>query len=178
MAEKDKKSAASNPAMIGAEEIFAEEYEEDRKYMRIATVAAVILHIIFFLVTVPEGIAQSSEEKKQKVYVVQQVRFKPPPPKQQQEIPSRNPRRFRSPIRLRTNRSRFVCLRRSSPKSTSRTRTSSLEFQRDHGRRAGGSDPCRGRCQTTREAQRSVTSVHRDRTEGADPGCRHRRGHH
>lgn len=83
----DKKKPASNVAMIGAEEIFAEEYEEDRKYMRIATVFAVILHVIFFLVTVPEGIAQSTEEKKQKVYVVQQVRFKPPPPKQKQDIP-------------------------------------------------------------------------------------------
>lgn len=82
-----KKKPASNVAMIGAEEIFAEEYEEDRKYMRIATVFAVILHVIFFLITVPEGIAQSSEEKKQKVYVVQQVRFKPPPPKQKQDIP-------------------------------------------------------------------------------------------
>lgn len=88
MADKKKAAPAQEKATpIGAEEMFAEEYEEDRKYMRVATVAAVILHVIFFLVTVPEGIAQSAEEKKQKVYVVQQVRFKPPPPKQQQEIP-------------------------------------------------------------------------------------------
>jgi len=86
MADK-KKKPTSNTAMIGAEEMFAQEYEEDRKYMRVAVVAAIILHVILFLVTVPEGIAQSSEAKKQKVYVVQQVRFKPPPPKQKQDIP-------------------------------------------------------------------------------------------
>ena len=34
--------------MIGAEEIFAQEYVEDQKYMRIAIVAAIILHIILF----------------------------------------------------------------------------------------------------------------------------------
>ncbi len=81
------KKAASNPAMIGAEEIFAQEYKDDQKYMRIAIVAAVILHIILFLITVPEIVAQAGESKKLKVYVVQQVRFKPPPPKQQQDIP-------------------------------------------------------------------------------------------
>ena len=74
-------------AVAGAEETFALEYEEDQKYMRVAIVAAIILHVILFLITVPEFVAQAGEAKKQKVYVVQQVRFKPPPPKQQQEIP-------------------------------------------------------------------------------------------
>lgn len=66
---------------------FAEEYDEDRKTMRVAAVAAVILHIVFFIVQFPEMVAAEREQKKAKVYVVQQVRFKPPPPKQQQEIP-------------------------------------------------------------------------------------------
>jgi TonB family protein len=82
-----EKKAASNQPMIGAEEIFAQEYVEDQKYMRIAIVAAIILHIILFLITVPEIVAEAGASKKQKVYVVQQVRFKPPPPKQQQDIP-------------------------------------------------------------------------------------------
>jgi TonB family protein len=85
MAEEEK--APSTTAMIGAEEIFAQEYEDDRKYMRIAIAAAIIIHIVIFLITVPEIVAQAGAPKKQKVYVVQQVRFKPPPPKQKQEIP-------------------------------------------------------------------------------------------
>lgn len=83
----EDKKAPSNTAMIGAEELFAQEYDEDRKYMRVAIAAAIVIHIVLFLITVPEIIAQAGEAKKQKVYVVQQVRFKPPPPKQQQEIP-------------------------------------------------------------------------------------------
>ena len=70
-----------------AEDTFALEYEEDRKTMRWAVVGAVIVHIIIFLIQVPEIIAEAGEIKKTKVYVVQQVRFKPPPPKQQQDIP-------------------------------------------------------------------------------------------
>ncbi len=66
---------------------FAEEYEDDRKLMRIATGIAIVLHIAFFLVVLPERVAEAREEKKKKVYVVKQVRFKPPPPKQQQELP-------------------------------------------------------------------------------------------
>jgi TonB family protein len=85
MAEEEK--APSTTAMIGAEEIFAQEYEDDRKYMRIAIAVAIVIHIVIFLITVPEIVAQAGAPKKQKVYVVQQVRFKPPPPKQKQEIP-------------------------------------------------------------------------------------------
>ncbi len=66
---------------------FAEEYEDDRKLMRVATGIAIVLHIGFFLVVLPERVAEAREEKKKKVYVVKQVRFKPPPPKQQQELP-------------------------------------------------------------------------------------------
>ncbi len=66
---------------------FAAEYEEDRKGVRWATFWAIILHLIFFAVKLPEIVAETREKEKQKVYVVQQVRFKPPPPKQQQELP-------------------------------------------------------------------------------------------
>ena len=66
---------------------FAQEYDEDRKTMKWAAIAAVILHAIFFIIQFPEMVAAERDQKKAKVYVVQQVRFKPPPPKQQQEIP-------------------------------------------------------------------------------------------
>ena len=89
---KDKKPTASKmkeavPTTLMAEETFALEYEEDKKTMRIAVVLAIVFHIIFFLIKVPEMVAEAQEAKKPKVYVVQQVRFKPPPPKQQREIP-------------------------------------------------------------------------------------------
>ena len=89
---KDKKPAASKmkeavPTSMMAEETFALEYEDDKKNMRIAIGVAIALHIVFFLIRVPEMIAQQQEAKKAKVYVVQQVRFKPPPPKQQKDIP-------------------------------------------------------------------------------------------
>ena len=66
---------------------FAREEELDKKRLRWAFGVALILHFIFFLVKMPEIVAEAREAQKQKVYVVQQVRFKPPPPKQQQEIP-------------------------------------------------------------------------------------------
>jgi len=66
---------------------FAQEDEDDKKRTRWAVGVAVVLHIIFFVVQIPEAVAKAREATKQKVYVVQQVRFKPPPPKQQQEIP-------------------------------------------------------------------------------------------
>ena len=89
---KDKKPSASKmkeavPTAMMAEETFALEYEDDKKNMRIAVGVAIALHIVFFLIRVPEMIAQQQEAKKAKVYVVQQVRFKPPPPKQQKDIP-------------------------------------------------------------------------------------------
>lgn len=88
--------AAATDLAAGDLVTFAEEYEEDRKLMRVATIIAAVLHLAFFLIVVPEQIAEAREEKKKKVYVVKQVRFKPPPPKQQQEIPK--PKAKRVPI--------------------------------------------------------------------------------
>ena len=60
---KTLKEAAS--ATYGsAEDTFALEYEEDRKTMRWAVVGAVIIHIIIFLIQVPEIIAEAGEIKK------------------------------------------------------------------------------------------------------------------
>ena len=92
---KGKKGAAA--IATSAEETFALEYDEDRKIMRIAVIGAVILHVILFLIQVPEIIAEAGEVKKTKVYVVQQVRFKPPPPKQQQDIPKQRSKKVPIP---------------------------------------------------------------------------------
>ena len=76
---------------------FALEYEEDRKVMRIAVAAAIVIHAVLLLITFPKmasGPVMPAE--KPKIYVVQQVRFKPPPPKQQQEIPK--PKAMKVPI--------------------------------------------------------------------------------
>ena len=81
-----KTTDESTPVLL-TEETFALEYEEDKKTMRVAIVLAIVFHVIFFLIKVPEMVAEAQEAKKPKVYVVQQVRFKPPPPKQQREIP-------------------------------------------------------------------------------------------
>ncbi len=84
-------------ATASAEETFALEYDEDRKIMRFAIIGAVILHVILFLIQVPEIVAEAGEIKKTKVYVVQQVRFKPPPPKQQQDIPKQRSKKVPIP---------------------------------------------------------------------------------
>jgi TonB family protein len=82
-----QKTKDETPSVLMAEETFALEYEDDKKTMRIAIVLAIVFRVIFFLIKVPEMVAEAQEAKKPKVYVVQQVRFKPPPPKQQREIP-------------------------------------------------------------------------------------------
>lgn len=72
----------------GAFSTFMLEDVEDKKFMRKATVVAVIFHAILLWITFPSNPYQAqAEEKKKKIYVVQQVRFQPPPPKQKQEIP-------------------------------------------------------------------------------------------
>ncbi len=90
MAKSDEviNAAAGEEDLAAADfQTFAAEYDEDRKGIRWAALWAVILHLIFFAVKLPEIVAETHEKEKQKVYVVQQVRFKPPPPKQQQELP-------------------------------------------------------------------------------------------
>lgn len=67
---------------------FAQEYDEDRKTMRIAIGVAIVVHAIMLLISFPSFTSDEiAPAEKPKIYVVQQVRFKPPPPKQQQEIP-------------------------------------------------------------------------------------------
>lgn len=97
MAENPRKPGAQQPikAKATTEEDFstaglttlAEEYEQDKKTMRIAVGVAVVFHVGLLLITLPEFTYSIPEPEKPKVYVVQQVRFKPPPPEQKPEIP-------------------------------------------------------------------------------------------
>lgn len=84
---KVPRSREAAPIEVTAEETFALEYEEDRRTMRWAIVAALIFHVVLAVIQLPEIVVAEEEAKKAKVYVVQQVRFKPPPPQQQREIP-------------------------------------------------------------------------------------------
>lgn len=82
----------------GGYQFFAAEESQDRKTMRIAFIAAFVLHAILLVITFPELYkAQAGPEKKQKVYVVQQVKFKPPPPKQEQQIPQQKAKKVPIP---------------------------------------------------------------------------------
>lgn len=66
--------------------IFAAEDEQDQKKLKWAIGIAVILHVVLFLIHLPEMVqGDLGKAEKQKVYVVQQVRFRPPPPQQEQQ---------------------------------------------------------------------------------------------
>jgi len=92
MADRD---APNKPLEVRSQEDFAtaglvtlaEEYDQDRKTMRIAVAIAIAFHILLLVIIVPENPFSIPEAEKPKVYVVQQVRFKPPPPEQKPEIP-------------------------------------------------------------------------------------------
>lgn len=74
------------------------EYEEDQRTLRIATVVAIIFHVILFVIKFPEWATKTAEAQTQKpkIFVVQQPRFKPPEVQKQQEI--LKPRTVRVPI--------------------------------------------------------------------------------
>ncbi len=73
--------------------------EEGRGVLRIAVVAAVLLHVGLFLLQLPESASSPLVPgPRQPVYVVRQVRFKPPPPKAQEQIPKPRETRRRIPI--------------------------------------------------------------------------------
>jgi protein TonB len=97
-AQAGKTTAAVETAGTGSSlDVFAAEYEEDRKSMKIALAVAVVFHLILLAIHLPEMTSADMEEPdKEKVYVVQQVRFKPPPPQKQQEIPQ--PKKKKVPI--------------------------------------------------------------------------------
>jgi len=97
-AAKAGETTAAETAGTGSSlDVFAAEYEEDRKSMKIALGLAVAFHLVLLAIHLPEMTsAEHPDAEKEKVYVVQQVRFKPPPPQKQQEIPQ--PKKKKIPI--------------------------------------------------------------------------------
>lgn len=75
------------------------EEREARVRTRIAVAIAVFLHVVFFVLNMPEMEAKPMRVgRKQEVYVVQQIRFNPPPPQRQEQIPKRAESRKKIPI--------------------------------------------------------------------------------
>jgi protein TonB len=99
MAGHEKQPTAGLAADLQAADLstFALEYEEDNRKLRWAIGIAVVLHLVLFIIKLPEIVqAAPPPAPKPKVYVVQQIRFKPPTPQQQQEV--LKPRAKRVPI--------------------------------------------------------------------------------
>ncbi len=100
MAAQDKNTAPRPPQDQFTADLatFASEYEDDNKKLRWSLLIAGLLHLVLFLIHLPEMTqAEVKQVEKAKVYVVQQVRFKPPPPQQQQQEMLR-PRSKKVPI--------------------------------------------------------------------------------
>jgi len=90
-------TTAANYATYGDYSTFAAEESEDRRTRNWAIVGAVIFHLIFLIIQLPEIMeAQDTEKEKAKVFVIKQVQFKPPPPQQKKELPK--PRAKKVPI--------------------------------------------------------------------------------
>ena len=81
-------------------EIIAQEELQDAKLARWAFAAAIVVHVIFFIMNwnflVWGDDSGDHEEKKNKIYVVKQVKFKQPPKREMQQIPK--PKTKRVPI--------------------------------------------------------------------------------
>ena len=76
----------------------AEEYNQDRKILRIAVGLAVVFHIVLFMIHFPEfaGAARAEQQRERKIFVVQQPKFKPPEEIKKPEI--LKPKTVRVPI--------------------------------------------------------------------------------
>ena len=71
----------------------------EKSAFRIAILVAVVLHLGFFLVQLPELIASPEwTASKQQVYVIQQVQFKPPAPAAEPQKPKPKEKRRMVPI--------------------------------------------------------------------------------
>lgn len=72
---------------------------EDRRFVRVAVAVALLAHLVFFLVRLPELRAvEIGEQRQQKVFVVKQIRFTPPLPPAQQQIPKQKKKVKKIPI--------------------------------------------------------------------------------
>ncbi len=73
--------------------------EEDRRAMRIAIAAAIAVHVVIFLIHLPElADAPKRIGTPKPVYLLQEVRFSPPPPAPQKQIPKQREKRRVIPV--------------------------------------------------------------------------------
>jgi len=92
----NKDRAAADPSAGDEFSRFALEDREDKKRLRIALMAAFLIHAILLAVNFPTLAGDITvETKKPKVFVLQHLRFKPPPTTPEDRIPKLN--RFCSP---------------------------------------------------------------------------------
>jgi TonB family protein len=76
-----------------------EHRDEDKRTLRISIAVAIAVHLVLFLVHLPE---LASEPKRigtpKRVYLLQEVRFAPPPPAPQKQIPKKREKRRVIPV--------------------------------------------------------------------------------
>jgi TonB family protein len=96
------KSQGGGPALrshLGYSPQIEEHPEQDRRVLRISIAAAIALHLVLFLIHLPE---LASEPRRigtpKRVYILHQARFAPPPPAQQQQIPKKREKRRVIPV--------------------------------------------------------------------------------
>jgi protein TonB len=93
----DKGGPKLPPTVI---EIIAQEEAEDNKWFRLSIGAAVVLHVVFFIMNwnflAFAGDKSEGQQKKAQIYVVKQVKFEQPPRQEMKQIPK--PKTKRVPI--------------------------------------------------------------------------------
>ena len=96
------KSRGGGPALrvhLGHAPYLDEHPGEDRRALRIAIVAAIAVHLVVFLIHLPEMVGKPRRIGTPKpVYLLQEVRFSPPPPAPQKQMPKQREKRRVIPI--------------------------------------------------------------------------------
>ena len=102
MSDKAPKSKGNEPqgqdSYLTELSTLAEEYNQDRKILRYAFIAAAVFHVVLFMINFPQfaGKLEAGQKKQRKIFVVQQPKFKPPEVKKQVEV--LKPRTVKVPI--------------------------------------------------------------------------------
>jgi TonB family protein len=96
------KSQGGGPSLrvhLGHVPQIEEHPDEDRRTMRISIAVAIVVHLVLFLIHLPE-LASSPRRigTPKRVYLLQEVRFAPPPPAAQKQIPKKREKRRVIPI--------------------------------------------------------------------------------
>ena len=99
---KRYKNQGGGPALrahLGYSPQIEEHPEEDRRALRISLAVALAIHLVLFLVHLPElASAPRRIGTPQRVYILHQTRFAPPPPAPQQQLPKKREKRKVIPV--------------------------------------------------------------------------------